>query len=50
MSGLPTPTHSDLPPMEDPIEDIIVFVKKWLNKIRLSFLNEDEIIGQESLW
>ncbi|WIE74517.1 hypothetical protein [Curtobacterium sp. MCSS17_007] len=31
--------------MEDPIEDIIIFVKKWLNKIRLSFLNEDEIIG-----
>lgn len=31
--------------MEDPIEDIIKFVTKWARKIRLSFLNEDEIIG-----
>jgi hypothetical protein len=31
--------------IDDPVQDLIDFVKKWAPKIQLSFLNEDEIIG-----
>jgi hypothetical protein len=31
--------------IDDPVQDLIDFVKKWARKIQLSFLNEDEIIS-----